>query len=102
MATNYFDTERAIREYVSKWEAQGYPEGIPDEAPIELERALKVPSYRMICRALLKNDFLLKSLGFTRPTCELYMQLKKTELIERGVLTIHTTQGLFGEEHECI
>jgi len=102
MANSSFNTERAIRSYIRRWEGQGYPEGIPDEAPTELERALKVPSYRMICRALLKNDLLLKSLGFTRKPCDLYMKLKKTELLERGQITETTVAGLFGEEYECI
>lgn len=49
-----------------KWyEDRGYPHGIPDEADHEAEAAKKVPSWRRICRCLLKNDYWCKSLSFT-------------------------------------
>lgn len=69
-----------IGQYISSWEGRGYPEGIPDEAPSELESAGKVPSYRMICKAILRNDIHLQTLGFTRPTCAMYNTLKRIEL----------------------
>jgi predicted phosphoadenosine phosphosulfate sulfurtransferase len=69
-----------IRKYIKQWERRGYPEGIPDEAPAELEANGLVPSYRRICRALLKNDLTLQSLGFTKPDCALYSSLKQLEL----------------------
>jgi len=82
---------------------KGYPEGIPDEAPLELEKNLLVPSYRMICRALLKNDMQLKTLGFERVPCEIYNKIKRQELKERGIIKVLGIQlGLFGEHYECI
>lgn len=36
--------------------------------------------------AILKNDNTLQSLGFARPKCDVYNELKKIELIQRGVI----------------
>lgn len=63
---------------------QGYSEGIPDEADPKLEGLNKVPSYRMICKAILKNDVALTSLGYTRPQCDSYRVLKRIEIAARG------------------
>lgn len=73
-----------IRQYISKWLEQGYQSGIPDEAPIKLEAMNKVPSYRKICMAILKNDIHLTTLGYSRPICEEYGILKRIELSARS------------------
>lgn len=73
-----------VGSYISKWKSRGYPDDIPDEAPPKLEDLGRVPSYRMIVKALLKNETHLESLGFTRPHCELYGELKRIELSNRG------------------
>ena len=75
---------KKVGSYVSKWASRGYPDGIPDEAPAKLEDLGKIPSYRMICKALLKNETNLESLGFARQQCELYGELKRIELQQRG------------------
>lgn len=72
-----------ILAYVAKWERQGYPEGIPDEADAKLEGLGKVPSYRMICKAILKNDISLSILGYTRQPCEAYSAIKRIEIAAR-------------------
>lgn len=72
-----------IQKYLKKWERQGYPDGIPDEADPKLEGLGKVPSYRMICKAILKNDIALTSLGFSRPKCAAYSELKRIEIEAR-------------------
>jgi hypothetical protein len=36
-----------------------------------------------VCRAILKNDLALVSLGFQRPKSDAYMALKRIELDER-------------------
>lgn len=72
-----------IKAYISKWERRGYPEGIPDEAPCELEALGKVPSYRLICLTILKNDKHCETLGYSRPKCEAYMAIKKAEIAAR-------------------
>ncbi len=76
--------KRKIQQYIRTWEKRGYPNGIPDEAPSRLEELGKVPSYRLICIAIMKNDKNLEMLGFTRKPCDLYMKLKRQELLLKG------------------
>jgi predicted phosphoadenosine phosphosulfate sulfurtransferase len=42
-----------------------YPSGIPDESEPKLEAAHKAPSWRRICKALLRNDYWCKGLSFS-------------------------------------
>lgn len=72
-----------ILKYIAKWKGRGYPDDIPDEADLKLEAMKKVPSYRMICKAILKNDVALTSLGYSKPQCDSYGVLKRIELAER-------------------
>ena len=72
-----------IRSYVSNWHKQGYENGIPDFAEPRLEALNKAPSYRMICKAIMKNDVTLASLGFSRQPCDAYMAFKKIEIEAR-------------------
>ena len=72
-----------IGAYIRKWEKRGYPEGIPDEAPAELEAIGKVPSYRLICLTILKNDVACETLGYAREKCQAYMELKRIEIMNR-------------------
>lgn len=74
-----------IESYVRAWERRGYPDGIPDEAPAVLESLNKVPSYRIICLAIMKNDTPLLALGYSREPCAAYTALKRIELRRRGV-----------------
>lgn len=73
-----------IHNYISKWESQGYPEGIPDEADSKLELLNMAPSYRAICRAIMKNDNHLVNLGYSKGKCESYGIIKRIELAERA------------------
>ena len=72
-----------ILSYVSTWKRRGYSDGIPDFCHPELEAANKVASYRMICRAIMRNDLAMTTLGFTRPKTAAYMALKKIEIEQR-------------------
>ena len=54
------------------WMGRGYPDGIPDDAPYELEAARLVPSWRRICKSLLRNDYWCKGLGFTQHKSRAY------------------------------
>lgn len=54
------------------WVDRGYSEGIPDEADIRLEADKKVPSWRRICKSLLRNDYWCKGLSFTQHRSEAY------------------------------
>lgn len=101
---NYSKMKEKIFMYIKKWEKCGYADGIPDEAPYELEKELLVPSYRMICKAILKNDIACQTLGFDREPCLLYNQIKQANLIIEGKIKIVSSQAdLFGGiEHECL
>lgn len=48
------------------WMDRGYEAGIPDQADGVLETKRKVPSWRRIAKALLRNDYWCKSLGFSQ------------------------------------
>jgi predicted phosphoadenosine phosphosulfate sulfurtransferase len=49
------------------WVERGYENGIPDEADPRLEAQRLVPSWRRVCKSLLRNDFYCKGLGFSQP-----------------------------------
>ena len=71
-----------VNDYIKTWENRCYPQGIPDEAPIEVND--KVPSYKKICIALLKNDMNLTSLGYEQKKTKYYSMLKRIELSARN------------------
>jgi predicted phosphoadenosine phosphosulfate sulfurtransferase len=66
------------------WEERGYPEGIPDEADYNLESKRDVPSWRRVCKSLLRNDYWGKGLGFSQTKSEAYS--KYLALMERRKL----------------
>lgn len=58
--------ENKILLFCKWWEDRGYPEGIPDEAELALEMKRDVPSWRRVCKTLLRNDYWCKGLGFSQ------------------------------------
>ena len=69
-----------IRTFLGWWKERGYPDGIPQEVPSNLESKRVAPSWRRICKSLLKNDYFCKGLGFSQPKSEAYgkyLQIKK-------------------------
>jgi predicted phosphoadenosine phosphosulfate sulfurtransferase len=67
------------------WQERGYSNGIPDEAPYLLESKKLAPSWRRVCKSLLRNDFWCKGLGFTQHKTDAYkkyLQLKKRKRTE--------------------
>lgn len=54
------------------WKKKGYPEGIPDEADYALEVKKLAPSWRRVCKALLRNDYWCKGLSFTQHKSDAY------------------------------
>ena len=63
------------------WMERGYPDGIEDEAPYELEADKKVPSWRRVCKSLLRNDYWCKGLSFTQHRSRAYQ--KYLDLMKR-------------------
>lgn len=72
--------EDKIAVFLRWWQLKGFPDGIPDEADKKLEAARKAPSWRRICKALLRNDYWCKGLSFsqTKPEgLERYREIMK-------------------------
>jgi predicted phosphoadenosine phosphosulfate sulfurtransferase len=64
------------------WKERGYKQGLPDQAPSILESQKLAPSWRRVCKSLLRNDFWCKGLGFTQhktKAYEKYLKLKKEQ-----------------------
>lgn len=64
--------ENKIAMFARWWEQRGYPAGIPDEADYKLEAEKLVPSWRRVCKTLLRNDYWCKGLSFTQHKSEAY------------------------------
>lgn len=78
-----------LARYVFWFRSRGYPDGIPDKADPRMEANGKVPSWRRVCKALLRNDYWCRSLGFS-PTksaaYDKYMSLMRTRRREWNIL----------------
>lgn len=72
-------TER-FTAWLKGWHDRGYTNGIPDFAPPELEKKCWAPSWRRLCKVLLRNDWWCKGLGMQQPKSDAYaryMQIKR-------------------------
>lgn len=79
MQDNY--RERFIK-FMCAWKQRGY-KSIPDEAPHDLEVKCWAPSWRRMCRCILRNDYYCKGLGQTQPKSEAYGKFKSLKEVER-------------------
>lgn len=70
-----------IAVYIKWWMKHGYEEGIPDQADLKIENAGKAPSWRRVCKTLLRNDYWCKYLGFSPTKTSAYQ--KYTDLMAR-------------------
>jgi predicted phosphoadenosine phosphosulfate sulfurtransferase len=61
-----------FRSWLKGWHDRGYRDGIPDFAPPELEKKYWAPSWRRLCKVLLRNDWWCKGLGMQQPKSEAY------------------------------
>jgi predicted phosphoadenosine phosphosulfate sulfurtransferase len=69
-----------FKDHIKGWKKRGYVGEIPDSAPRELENKHWVPSWRRLCKVLLRNDWWCKGLGMTQPKSPAYakfMTIKK-------------------------
>lgn len=72
---------KRFREWLAGWYRRGYRNGIPDAAPPELERKMWAPSWRRMCKVLLRNDWWCKGLGLQQPKSAAYgryLEMKKS------------------------
>lgn len=77
-----------LRSWLKGWHDRGYREGIPDEAPRELEKKYWAPSWRRVCKVLLRNDWWCKGLGMQQPKSDAYgryLALKKAKKAAQSV-----------------
>ena len=65
-----------FKKFIAGWHDRGY-DGIPEEAPPELEAKCWAPSWRRMCKVLLRNDWWCKGLGQTQPKSEAYEKYKE-------------------------
>lgn len=73
--------ENKILLFQKWWIERGYPDGIPDEADEKMEAQRLVPSWRRVCKSLLRNDYWCKGLGFSQHKSAGYV--KYLELMKR-------------------
>lgn len=67
--------EIRFKKFIVGWRRRGYSE-IPDESPPELEAQCWAPSWRRMCKTLLRNDWWCKGLGMTQPKSAAYEKFK--------------------------
>ena len=67
--------------FIGGWKKRGYDK-IPDEAPHDLEVKQWAPSWRRMCRCILRNDYYCKGLGQTQPKSEAYGKYKAIKEVE--------------------
>jgi predicted phosphoadenosine phosphosulfate sulfurtransferase len=78
---------KRFREWLVGWHKRGYRNGIPDYAPRELEKKAWAPSWRRMCKVLLRNDWWCKGLGLQQPKSaayERYMAIKRERKANAG------------------
>lgn len=69
--------EDKIAVFLRWWSERGYPNAIPDEADAKEEAQRKTPSWRRICKTLLRNDYWCKGLSFTQQKSDSYARYRE-------------------------
>lgn len=64
-----------INKFLEYWRKNGFPDSIPQTADVTLEANKKAPSWRRICKVLLKNDYWCRGLSFSQTKGEMERQL---------------------------
>jgi predicted phosphoadenosine phosphosulfate sulfurtransferase len=77
-----------FKKFISGWNDRGY-KVIPDESPPELEAKCWAPSWRRMCKVILRNDYWCKGLGQTQPKSEAYIKFKE---IQKNKKTLNNVQ----------
>lgn len=72
-----------FKKFIKGWNDRGYKK-IPEEAPPELEAKCWAPSWRRMCKVLLRNDYWCKGLGQTQPKSDAYVRYKELMKEKRG------------------
>ncbi len=61
-----------IAQFLQWWKIHGYPDEIPDVLDAKTEASRKAPSWRRICKSLLRNDYWCKGLSFAQTKSSAY------------------------------
>ncbi|OIO37212.1 MAG: phosphoadenosine phosphosulfate reductase [Candidatus Omnitrophica bacterium CG1_02_46_14] len=69
--------QNKIAVFLHWWMQRGYQNGIPDEANLKEEAMRQIPSWRRICKALLRNDYWCKGLSFSQHKSQAYQRYLK-------------------------
>lgn len=77
-----------FKKFIVGWKKRGY-QAIPDECPHTLEIKCWAPSWRRMCRCILRNDFYCKGLGQTQPKSEAYDKFKAIQLKNRQIKSMN-------------
>lgn len=72
-----------FQKFIYGWQRRGYAT-IPEEAPPELESKCWAPSWRRMCKVLLRNDYWCKGLGQTQPKSEAYAKYKQIKAARKA------------------
>ncbi len=76
--------ENKVIVFLHWWRERGYPDGIPDDGPLSKD----APSWKRICKALLRNDYWCKGLSFSQPksgNAERYSELMRRRRAHWGI-----------------
>jgi predicted phosphoadenosine phosphosulfate sulfurtransferase len=91
LATMPGKTQRHYKErfkkFIKGWQDRGYLI-IPDEAPEDLESKCWVPSWRRMCKVILRNDYWCKGLGQTQPLSDAYGKFKAIKQLRKNETNI--------------
>ena len=82
-----------FKKFIIGWKRRGYTI-IPDESPLELEQKCWAPSWRRMCRSILRNDYWCKGLGMSQPKSEAYgkyLDIKKARKAKEKLDKIEAT-----------
>jgi len=90
--------EIRFKKFVKGWHDRGYT-SIPDKAPAELEAKCWAPSWRRMCKVLLRNDYWCKGLGQTQPKSDAWRRFKE---MKAGKKTQEDPHPLFENTCSCI
>ena len=75
---------KRFRSFIKGWQGRGYTT-IPDEAPYTLENKHWAPSWRRMCKVLLRNDHWCKGLGLTQPKSAAYAKDLESKKAKKNV-----------------
>jgi predicted phosphoadenosine phosphosulfate sulfurtransferase len=68
---DHFEDKIAV--FLRWYEQRGYQDGIPDDGPLDKS----APSWKRICKVLLRNDYWCKGLSFTQTKSDAYDRYKR-------------------------